>query len=146
MVQIKIGSAPSNNVVLAHPTVPPFHLEIVQDDNGNFLLTDLNSLYGTTVNGYRIQGMVQLRPTDIVKAGELVLPWNSYFLYQAPPVNPGVNPYPPAGTTQNPYANPSAAPPEPEKPRNKKKIFMFVGGGVLALLLVIAAAIYLYTR
>jgi hypothetical protein len=151
MVHIKIGSAPSNNIVLNHPSVSPFHLEIVQDDKGNFLLTDLNSLYGTTVNGYRIQGMVQLRPTDIVKAGELVLPWNNYFLYQAPPVTPVVNPsnsyQTPAGeTTQNPYINPVAAPVIPEKPKNKKKIFMFVGGGVLALLLVIAAAIYLYTR
>lgn len=146
MVQIKIGSAPQNNVVLTHPTVSPFHLEIVQDDNGNFLLTDLNSLYGTTVNGYRIQGMVQLRPTDIVKAGELVLPWNNYFLYQAPAANPNVNPYPPAGTTQNPYTNPVATPVTPEKPKNKKKIFLFVGGGVFALLLVIALMIYLYTR
>ncbi|MDQ3110275.1 MAG: DUF4836 family protein, partial [Bacteroidota bacterium] len=133
-----------------HPSVAPFHLEILQDNQGDFLLTDLNSLYGTTVNGYRIQGMVQLRPTDIVKAGEIMLPWNNYFLYQ-PPVHPTMNPYPPTGGSfQNPaYAATAAIPVssyEPRKPMNKKKLFMIIGGSGFAVLLCIAAIIYFYTR
>ena len=144
MIQIKIGSAPGNNILLNHPSVSPFHLEIVRDDNGNFLLTDLNTMYGTTVNGYRIQGMVQLRATDIVKAGELVLPWNSYFLYQAP-VAAAPNFYtPPAAITQQPaYNNPVNT---PVKPRSTKKILMFVGGGALAAILILIALVYFYTR
>jgi hypothetical protein len=147
MIQIKIGSAPANNVVLTHPSVSPFHLEIVQDDQGNFLLTDLNSVYGTTVNGYRIQGMVQLRKTDIVKAGELVLPWTSYFAYQGNE-NPAPNYIPPVTenfATPN-YTSPVSPPAPPEKPKNKKKLLLFIGGGVLLALLGIVALIYMYTR
>ncbi len=150
MIQIKIGSAPGNNVVLNHPSVSPFHLEILRDDKGNFLLTDLNSLAGTTVNGYRIQGMVQLRETDIVKAGELVLPWTTYFLYQAPIATPGIyaqpGVYTTPGTMHHPAFPNTATPPAPEKPMNKKKLLLIVGGGVLGLLLIAATAIYLYIR
>ncbi len=147
MIQIKVGSAPSNNVVLNHPSVSPFHLEFVQDDNGNFLLSDLNSQYGTTVNGYRVQGMVQLRQTDIVKAGELVLPWTNYFIYQNP-VNPPVSTLPPfAHMPQNtPYTNPISQPPVPPKPKNKKKIALIIGGSILAIILGIVGLIYFYTR
>lgn len=147
MQQIKIGSAPANNVVLNHPTVSPFHLEIVQDDQGNFLLTDLNSTYGTTVNGYRIQGMVQLRKTDIVKAGELVLPWTTYFQYSmsVPPSaeipSPVINPVQPPN-----FSNPAIPPLHTKKPMSKKTIFMIVGGGVLLVILGIIGLIFMYTR
>jgi hypothetical protein len=147
MQQIKIGSAPANNIVLNHPTVSPFHLEIVQDDQGNFLLTDLNSTYGTTVNGYRIQGMVQLRKTDIVKAGELVLPWTTYFQYSnvVPPTTEIPSPVAMPMQTPN-FSNPAVPPPNAKKPMSKKTLFMIVGGGALVVILGIIGLIYMYTR
>lgn len=150
MVNLKFGSAPTNNVVINHPSVSPIHLEIIQDDQGNFLLTDLNSWHGTFVNGYKIQGMVQLRPTDTVKAGELILPWINYFQFkQAAPATP-VSFMPPSaenlqhGTTSStPYTD---ALNTPKKPVNKKKLFGIIGGSVLVLVLAIVGIIYLYTR
>ncbi|HET6990139.1 MAG TPA: FHA domain-containing protein, partial [Bacteroidia bacterium] len=135
MIKITIGAAPTNSVVLNHPSVSPLHLEIVQDDAGNYLLTDLSSAYGTFVNGYRVQGVVQLRNTDIVMAGQITLPWQNYFMYQAP--TPGVNQgavqntTPPfAGTVQHPqYGNPPVTDNVPPVKKSKKKVLLFVGGG-----------------
>lgn len=153
MVKVTIGSAASNNVVLNHPSISPNHLEIVQDDQGNFLLTDYNSLYGTFVNGYRVQGIVQLRPTDTVNAGQVPLPWRNYFMYQAPvqnvvPPQPS-NYFPPVGNiVQNPQQPipPTDQSTVPPAKTSKKKILFFVGGGVLFILLSIVAILYFYTR
>ncbi len=154
MIKMTIGTAPTNNIVLNHPSVSPVHLEIVQDDQGNFLLTDYNSQYGTFVNGYRVQGIVQLRPTDVVNAGQVPLPWRNYFMYQTPPPNtnqaPQTNYVPPVfSATQNPQYGTIPADtnmPPVQKPKNKKKIIALVGGSVLLVVLIIIAFLYFYTR
>lgn len=66
---IRIGRASDNDIVLNHASVSRNHLELFYDGNGNVFLTDLNSANGTFVNGQRINGSVQLKSNDIVKAG-----------------------------------------------------------------------------
>lgn len=79
MKQIKIGRGENCDVVLKDAAVSREHLEIFQDDEGNTFLTDLNSSNGTFVNGKRVSGSVKLSQNDIVKVGNLALPWRNYL-------------------------------------------------------------------
>ena len=51
--RFRIGSHPSNDLVLKDPTVSRFHLEIEAEPSG-YRLRDLESTNGTTVNGIRV--------------------------------------------------------------------------------------------
>ncbi len=80
MKVITIGrSKENNNIIINDEKVSRNHLQIVQDDNGNFTVMDLNSTNGTFVNGKRISGQTVIRPGDEVKIGSIVLPWQGYF-------------------------------------------------------------------
>lgn len=79
MKVLTIGRSPENNIVINDTRVSRIHLQIVQDDNGNYSVVDLNSANGTFVNGQRIMGEFYLQATDTVKIGDTVLPWQSYF-------------------------------------------------------------------
>jgi pSer/pThr/pTyr-binding forkhead associated (FHA) protein len=77
--KVTVGRSRDNDVVLNHPSVSRHHLEFFFDPEGNVFLTDLNSSNGTFVNGRRISGSVQLRSTDIVKAGmSEPIPWKNF--------------------------------------------------------------------
>ncbi|MBO4645675.1 MAG: FHA domain-containing protein [Bacteroidales bacterium] len=69
----------NNNIIVKDDKVSRNHLQIVQDDDGNYAVVDLDSTNGTFVNGQRIRGSVPLRPGDILKIGNTELPWQSYF-------------------------------------------------------------------
>jgi hypothetical protein len=148
MIKTTVGTAPTNSVVLNHPSVSPFHLEIVQDDAGNFLLSDLSSAYGTFVNGYRIQGVVQLRNTDIVMAGQITLPWQNYFMYSSNPAANTGNTIPPVGNVTTPpqYGTAPVTNSIPPVKKSKKKILFFVGGGIVLLVGIILTVLYFYTK
>jgi len=76
---IKIGRSSSNDVNVNDPMVSKAHCQIIQDDNGNFILIDTNSLNGTFINGTKRHGEVRLNPSDIVRIGNTTLPWQTYF-------------------------------------------------------------------
>lgn len=59
---ITIGRDPSNDVVLDHPVVSSFHARIVRSQ-GNYILSDLNSVNGTYVNGRKVTTQT-LSPRD----------------------------------------------------------------------------------
>lgn len=80
MKVVTIGrNAENNDIVVNDEKVSRNHLQMILDDNGNYLVLDLNSTNGTYVNGQRISGQVSLNVTDEVKIGNTVLPWQSYF-------------------------------------------------------------------
>jgi hypothetical protein len=121
---ITFGRHRSNEVVINDPKVSRNHLQIVQDDNGNFILVDLNTTNGTYINSEKITGEVNLSPNDIVKIGDTPIAWQEYFLQQQPPPPPLPPPPPP------PHLEPS-----------RKMwfvvvviavILLFVGGGLTA--------------
>lgn len=72
-------SQTNNNVVIQDESVSRNHLQIVQDDNGNFTVIDLNSTNGTFVNGTRIAGKAPIYPGDTLRIGNTNLPWQTYF-------------------------------------------------------------------
>ncbi|MDR2834625.1 MAG: protein kinase [Bacteroidales bacterium] len=74
-----IGRSADNDIVINDLKVSRHHLQIIQDETGNFYLADFGSTNGTFVNGKKISGEINLFPNDVIKIGETILPWNSYF-------------------------------------------------------------------
>lgn len=80
MKVITIGrSTDNNNIVIDDIKVSRSHLQIINDDNGDYYVIDLDSTNGTFVNGNRITGKVQLHKGDIVVIGNTTLSWEAYF-------------------------------------------------------------------
>ena len=65
---LKVGSHTSNDIVLNETTVSRYHATISRK-LGRFVLTDLGSTNGTTVNGRRISGSTTLKRGDEVRFG-----------------------------------------------------------------------------
>lgn len=98
MKVITIGRSTENNdIVVNDQKVSRNHLQMVMDDNGNYSVVDLGSTNGTYVNGQRISGEVRLQPSDEVRIGQTVLPWQNYFasIPQPPIINHPLSPRPP---------------------------------------------------
>lgn len=73
---IKVGKDQSNDFCINRPKVENQHLELFVDVEGNTYLTDLETEYGTFVNGKKIEGSVALQKGDIVNiAGEIEFDW-----------------------------------------------------------------------
>ncbi|MCQ0025113.1 FHA domain-containing protein [Streptomyces somaliensis DSM 40738] len=67
---LRIGRDPVNGLRLSHGTVSRLHAELGLRD-GLWVLRDLNSANGTTVNGRRVTGTVVVRPGDTVSFGRV---------------------------------------------------------------------------
>ncbi|HEX2317061.1 MAG TPA: DUF1707 and FHA domain-containing protein [Thermomonospora sp.] len=76
--RIVVGRAPGCHFVLTDLTVSRFHAELYRGDDGGWLLTDLGSMNGTRVNGWRLTGPARVRPGDEVGFG------NADFIVAAP--------------------------------------------------------------
>ena len=79
MKVITVGRAVDNDVVFDDPMLSRYHLQIVQDDEGRYLLVDLGSRNGTFKNGQRVKEETPLEDGDFVRAGNELLPWQDYF-------------------------------------------------------------------
>lgn len=77
---ISFGRSPENDVCIKDSNVSRCHCKIVQNDNGSYTITELNSTNGTFVNGQRINGAVKLSFNDSVRIGKSTLSWNSFFV------------------------------------------------------------------
>lgn len=75
--RIVIGRAPACQFVLTDLTVSRFHAEIRLTGEG-WMVSDLGSMNGTRVNGWRLTGPARLRPGDEVGFG------NTIFIATAP--------------------------------------------------------------
>ncbi|MFG2333320.1 FHA domain-containing protein [Streptomyces sp. NPDC048604] len=67
---LRIGRDPVNGLRLSHETVSRLHAELGQQ-GGLWLLRDLGSTNGTTVNGRRVTGTVVVRAGDVVGFGQM---------------------------------------------------------------------------
>lgn len=67
---LRIGRDPGNGLRLTHETVSRAHAELSLRD-GTWLLRDLGSTNGTTVNGRRVTGAAVVRPGDQVGFGHM---------------------------------------------------------------------------
>ncbi|MDR0834574.1 MAG: DUF805 domain-containing protein [Candidatus Symbiothrix sp.] len=79
MKVITIGRSSQNEIVINDEKVSRHHLQIIQDDYGNFRLADFGSTNGTSVNGRRVTGELSLSPGDVIVIGNTTLPWRNYF-------------------------------------------------------------------
>ncbi|TDB77081.1 DUF1707 domain-containing protein [Actinomadura sp. KC216] len=75
--RIVVGRAPGCQFILTDLTVSRFHAEIYRADEG-WMISDLGSMNGTRVNGWRLTGPARVRPGDEVGFG------NSSFIVTAP--------------------------------------------------------------
>jgi hypothetical protein len=66
--RVLIGRAPGCQFVLADLSVSRMHAELCRSGD-NWLLSDLGSMNGTLVNGYRISGPTRVRPGDEITFG-----------------------------------------------------------------------------
>ncbi|MFJ6718898.1 MULTISPECIES: DUF1707 and FHA domain-containing protein [unclassified Streptomyces] len=67
---LRIGRDPGNGLRLSHETVSRAHAELGLRD-GVWMLTDLGSTNGTTVNGRRVTGCAMVRDGDQVGFGQM---------------------------------------------------------------------------
>ena len=81
MKVVSIGRRSSNDVVIKDSLVSREQHCLITEENGHYYILDSNSTNGTYVNGSRIPSAVKTRlhRTDVVRIGNTVLPWQSYF-------------------------------------------------------------------
>lgn len=78
-VLIKFGRGEQNDVIIDRKEVSEEHCEIFVDVEGNAFLTDLNSAYGTFVNGAQIFDSVELKYTDKIHLANIItIDWVQY--------------------------------------------------------------------
>ena len=81
MQQIKIGKAPTNDIVINDKTVSREHLVVFIDDDKNVFITDLESTNGTYVNGVRIEESVKLETLDVLRVGNSLVEWPQFLIF-----------------------------------------------------------------
>jgi len=72
-----MGSSPSCALRLADPQASPQHAQIDRTEDG-YVLTDLESVNGTFLNGERIASPVALRSGDEIKMGDITVVFELY--------------------------------------------------------------------
>jgi hypothetical protein len=79
MKVITIGRDLGNDIVVNDGKVSRHHLQIIKEDTGIFRIVDVGSTNGTFVNERKVSGETRLSTNDIVRVGNTILPWQSYF-------------------------------------------------------------------
>jgi len=78
-IHLRIGSSPDNDLVVKGTTIEAKHAEFFCDSEGNAFLTDLNSSYGTFINGQELRGFKMLRKGDKVVLGkDYIFRWENH--------------------------------------------------------------------
>ena len=77
MKEIKIGRSNDNEIVIDDNSVSRNHAIIFVSENA-IMIQDNNSTNGTFINGRRIQGSSPLQTNDILKVGNMPVPWRNY--------------------------------------------------------------------
>ena len=138
-----VGRAPDNDVLLSEESVSRHHVQIVVQPEGVWI-QDVGSTIGTLVNGRRITGSTWLRSGDTVQVGGSVI-----LGVQIAPVEisarSAIMAPPPAPAAAVPFATPlptpapGAAIPSAPRPQARPRRWGWAAGGVVALLVVVAA-------
>lgn len=79
MKVIVLGRSQNNDIVITDPYVSRTHAQIVFHDDGKIGVLDLGSKTGTFVNGQKIHSEVFIKPGDMIKVGNTIVPWENYI-------------------------------------------------------------------
>lgn len=71
---VHIGRHSNNDIVIQDPMVSRDHLQL-RAQRGRYLLFDLSSTGGTTINGQKVHNAI-LKPGDVVRIGQTILIYN----------------------------------------------------------------------
>ncbi|MCP5464710.1 MAG: sigma 54-interacting transcriptional regulator [Deltaproteobacteria bacterium] len=74
---IKIGKKNDNDIVIDDRTVSRYHVEISVTEDNNYVLKDLNSTNGTSINGIKVKEAF-LTQGDLIEIGETKLEFQTY--------------------------------------------------------------------
>jgi hypothetical protein len=80
--EVIIGRETTNEIVISDPEVSRKHVRL-QLQGANFVIEDLGSTNGTSVNGQRLVGPYILRPGEMITLGE-----HTHILFEAVTVDP----------------------------------------------------------
>jgi ribosomal protein L37AE/L43A len=78
MTKLSIGRDNDNDIVFSDNSVSRMHGFIFFEEDGSVFFEDLGSSNGSFVHGNRIYGKIQLKSTDILKVGKVLVPWHNY--------------------------------------------------------------------
>lgn len=70
---INLGRSADSTFVLQDDYASARHAQIVQRDNGSWMLRDLDSTNGTFVNGRRVSEPIEIAPGDIIRIGRTLM-------------------------------------------------------------------------
>lgn len=76
---ITIGRSSENDCIIADPHVNRIHCRIEKIGYERYLITDLQSVNGTYVNGERVDGSMEIGPYDEVRVGNSRVAWIHQF-------------------------------------------------------------------
>ena len=86
MRELKIGRGAGNDIIISDQTVSRSHAILIISDS-EYSIKDLNSGNGTYINGMRVSGVSTLADNDILKVGNVVVPWKNYLSLNNIPEN-----------------------------------------------------------
>lgn len=72
--KLTIGSDSDNDIVFKGRYIDPFHALLIEENN-QFIIQDLGSTFGVTINGEKVVKPTTLKPSDQVKVGTQILDW-----------------------------------------------------------------------
>ncbi len=113
--EIFIGRDLANDIVINDPEVSRRHARLSNQGN-QYIIEDLGSTNGTSVNGQRLTGPYMLRPGEQITFGERVnlvveaIPVSAEAVPASSPVQPSPSYVPPAPQAQPAYQPPAAPP------------------------------------
>jgi S1-C subfamily serine protease len=109
--RFSIGRNPESDLVLADGQVSNRHAAIISRADGSLQLMDLGSTNGTTVNGQRVGGPVDLHGGELIGMGQSII-----VPVDLTPPAPDPPPAPVESVAPPPAAAAAAAPPPPPPP------------------------------
>lgn len=78
MRELRIGRGSGNDIIISDQTVSRSHAILIISNSG-YSVKDLHSGNGTYINGMRVSGVSALADNDILKVGNVVVPWKNYL-------------------------------------------------------------------
>lgn len=84
MRELRIGRGSGNDIIISDQTVSRSHAILIISDSG-YSVKDLNSGNGTYINGMRVSGVSSMADNDILKVGNVVVPWKNYLSLNSVP-------------------------------------------------------------